>query len=93
MQTEVVATESVVGGGTTPGATLPSFAVALQRVTISADQLASRLRRLDPPVIARVYDGRVLLDLRTVPEHLDESTLRVLGRELVESHSPSEGVS
>lgn len=93
MQTEVVATESVVGGGTTPGATLPSFAVALERVTISADQLASRLRRLDPPVIARVHDGRVLLDLRTVPEHLDESTLRALGRELVESHSPSEGVS
>ncbi|HEY2861021.1 MAG TPA: L-seryl-tRNA(Sec) selenium transferase [Terracidiphilus sp.] len=66
MDTEVVPTESVVGGGTTPGATLPSFAVALLVRDMSADNLAALLRTLDPPVIARIHDDRVLLDLRTV---------------------------
>ncbi len=63
---EVVETESVIGGGSTPGARLPSFALALSAQGLSADELAARLRSAEPPVIARVEEGRVLLDLRTV---------------------------
>jgi L-seryl-tRNA(Ser) seleniumtransferase len=74
----VIATESVVGGGTTPGTTLASFAVALEMRGITADELAGRLRRLDPPVIGRIQQERVLLDLRTVPENLDELLIRLL---------------
>jgi L-seryl-tRNA(Ser) seleniumtransferase len=33
---------------------------------MNADELAARLRSFDPPVIARVEEGRVLIDLRTV---------------------------
>ena len=68
---EVVPVASVVGGGTTPGATLAGFGVALAAHGLSADALAEWLRKLDPPVIARIHEGRVLLDLRTVPEDAD----------------------
>jgi L-seryl-tRNA(Ser) seleniumtransferase len=57
---EVVACESVPGGGTAPGTVIPSAGVALD-----GDHNAA-LRAWDPPVIARVVDGRTVLDLRTV---------------------------
>jgi L-seryl-tRNA(Ser) seleniumtransferase len=63
---EVIAGESVIGGGSAPGATLPTRLLALTAQGMSADELAARLRASDPPVIARVEEGRVLLDLRTV---------------------------
>jgi L-seryl-tRNA(Ser) seleniumtransferase len=65
-----------VGGGTTPGASLPSFAVALEHIGISETTLAERLRRLDPPIVGRTCDRRVLLDLRTVPEKQDDLLIR-----------------
>jgi L-seryl-tRNA(Ser) seleniumtransferase len=74
----VIPTESVVGGGTTPGATLPSFAVVLQHVSMGADALAALLRDLRPPVIGRIHDSGVLLDQRTVDPAVDEATLEIL---------------
>ncbi|MEU0037878.1 L-seryl-tRNA(Sec) selenium transferase, partial [Streptomyces sp. NPDC006333] len=56
-----VATEAVVGGGGAPGVTLPSAAVSLPA------EYAALLRGTDPAVLARVEDGRCLLDLRAVP--------------------------
>jgi L-seryl-tRNA(Ser) seleniumtransferase len=62
--------ESVIGGGTAPTSTLPTFLVAITHANYSADELLARLRHNAPPIIARIEDGRVLLDLRTVfPEH------------------------
>lgn len=66
LEAEVVAVRSVVGGGTTPGATLAGSAVALRYPAMSEEALMKSLRSLDPPVIARTRRGRVLLDLRTV---------------------------
>jgi L-seryl-tRNA(Ser) seleniumtransferase len=63
---EVVECASAIGGGSAPGATIPSFAVALELDGMSAHQLAEALRRGETPVIARVEEDRVLLDLRTV---------------------------
>lgn len=59
---EVVETVGRVGGGALPLAELPSAAVALDAPD-GPDALAARLRRLDPPVAARVHRGRVLLDV------------------------------
>ena len=56
----------MIGGGAAVGKSLPGFAVALSIENMNASELASRLRRQPVPVIARVEDGRVLLDLRTV---------------------------
>jgi L-seryl-tRNA(Ser) seleniumtransferase len=57
---------SILGGGAAPGATLPTFVLAITCEHLSADELAGRLRNGQAPVIARVEEGRVLLDLRTV---------------------------
>ena len=75
---EVIDGESVVGGGTTPGATLPTRLLAIRPKNITATELAARLRRSDPPVIARVEDDRLLLDLRTVFEPQEVALLAAL---------------
>jgi L-seryl-tRNA(Ser) seleniumtransferase len=62
--TNVVAAESTVGGGSLPGQTLPTRALALE--VSSPDALAAHLRAADPPVVARIEDDRLLLDPRTV---------------------------
>ena len=60
--------ESAVGGGSFPGAVLPTTLVALNAGVLGPDGLALRLRVGDPAVVARVADDRVLLDPRTLPE-------------------------
>lgn len=68
---DVTQVTSVIGGGTTPRATLQSFAVRLRHADYSAQVLMLKLRELRTPVIARVEDDCVLLDLRTVSPELD----------------------
>jgi len=63
---EIVDGESVIGGGAAPSAVLPTRLIAATVEGMSADELAARLRANDPPIIVRVEEGRVLLDLRTV---------------------------
>jgi L-seryl-tRNA(Ser) seleniumtransferase len=58
--------DSVIGGGAAPSAVIPTTLLSLSHKEISADSLRTRLRANHPPIIARVEDGRVLLDLRTV---------------------------
>ncbi len=65
---EVVTCASTPGGGTLPGIEIPSVGLA-----IDGDHTAS-LRAATPPIIARVHDGRTLLDLRTV-EPTDDAVL------------------
>jgi L-seryl-tRNA(Ser) seleniumtransferase len=57
-----------VGGGAFAGALLPTTLVTLDPGSLGADGLALRLRRSDPPVVARVAENLVLLDPRTLPE-------------------------
>jgi L-seryl-tRNA(Ser) seleniumtransferase len=66
LKLELVDGESVVGGGAAPSAVLPTRLIALTHADLSADELSARLRANTPPIIARVEEGRVLLDLRTV---------------------------
>jgi len=66
LRLEVIDGESVIGGGAAPSSVLPTRLVALTCDGLSTDELAARLRTSDPPIVARVEDGRVLLDLRTV---------------------------
>jgi L-seryl-tRNA(Ser) seleniumtransferase len=63
---ELIPGESLLGGGSAPSSSLPTTLLALTCYSLSADEMAARLRGGDPPVIARVEQGRVLLDLRTV---------------------------
>ena len=61
---EVVPCLSAVGGGSTPGETLPSFAVAAG--SEGPDRLHAALRTGQPALVGRIAEGRLLLDLRTV---------------------------
>lgn len=80
LHTEFVETESAIGGGTTPKARLKSFAIALKHASHNANELLRTLRQLDPPVIARIEDGQVLLDLRTVEPERDDFLINALNR-------------
>jgi L-seryl-tRNA(Ser) seleniumtransferase len=62
----VIETESQVGGGSVPGIGIPSHAIRIE--TARADDLARQLRTGTPAVQARIADGAVLLDLRSVSE-------------------------
>ncbi|GAB4463796.1 MAG: L-seryl-tRNA(Sec) selenium transferase [Armatimonadaceae bacterium] len=63
---DIVASESAVGGGSLPGHTLPSWAVAIEAENIN--DLVRALRHAPVPVYGRMEKGRFLLDLRTVDE-------------------------
>jgi L-seryl-tRNA(Ser) seleniumtransferase len=65
---EVVEGSSAVGGGAGPDFQPDTWLVALTHPTMSASEIEAKLRLADPPVITRIADGKVLLDLRTVSE-------------------------
>ena len=66
LKIEVVDGESITGGGSAPGAGLPTRLLAVACADKSADEMAVLLRKHDPPIVARVEEDRLVLDLRTV---------------------------
>ncbi|MDH5233347.1 MAG: L-seryl-tRNA(Sec) selenium transferase [Gemmatimonadota bacterium] len=72
----VAASEATVGGGAFPTARLPSWCVVLEGDAVT---LEARLRAGAVPVIGRIADGRLLLDLRSVLE-AEDATLATLVR-------------
>jgi L-seryl-tRNA(Ser) seleniumtransferase len=79
---EVIEGRSTVGGGSLPGATLPTWWVALN--VPSPGALSERLRLGEPAVIARIEDDRLLFDLRTVLPGQEQILLGAI-RKAVES--------
>ncbi len=55
---------SLIGGGTTPDQSIPTWVISIEG--LPASSLEQRLRRGEPPVIARIEEDHLLLDLRTV---------------------------
>ena len=78
LQLEIIDGESVIGGGAAPSSVLPTRLLALTCEGVTADELLTRLRSSNPPIIARVEDGRVLLDLRTVLPEQDTAVVAAL---------------
>ena len=63
--------ESTVGGGAGPTSTLPTTLIAITHAQKSAQEIEQQLRTSSPPIIGRISEGKVLLDLRTVfPDQL-----------------------
>lgn len=84
---EVVAAFAVFGGGTSPEKRFDSRALAIGSDDLSADELAAKLRSSSPPVVGRVEDGKLLLDLRSVMPEEDgilERALKEVAGSLVE---------
>jgi L-seryl-tRNA(Ser) seleniumtransferase len=75
---------SVVGGGSTPDQTLPTKLIAIKPARQSADELESRLRvdTTDAPVIARIENDALVLDLRTVFPEQEPQLLAALASAL-----------
>jgi L-seryl-tRNA(Ser) seleniumtransferase len=80
LKVELLDGESVIGGGAAPSSVLPTRLLALSCDGLSADELAIQLRKADPPVIARIEEGRVMVDLRTVFPQQDRSIVRAIMR-------------
>ena len=69
---------STVGGGSAPGSELPTRLVAVGISGISAAALEGKLRAADPPIITRIDQDRVLIDLRSVDERDDDVVVRAI---------------
>jgi L-seryl-tRNA(Ser) seleniumtransferase len=78
---DVIESEAAVGGGAFPTARLASSAVALRGR--SAD-LEVKLRKGDPPIIGRIVDERIQLDLRSLLPERDEDLARAAVQALAE---------
>ena len=64
LRVRVIEGSSLIGGGSTPEQPLPASLVAIECDDVV--EAERRCRASDPPVIARIEDGRLMLDLRTV---------------------------
>ena len=65
---EIIEGTSAIGGGSAPTSHPKTYLIAVSKPNSSADSLAAQLRANNPPIITRIENDRVLIDLRTVPE-------------------------
>ena len=70
---QIIEGQSVIGGGSTPDQSLPTFLLAIPQ-----PEMERRLRLGEPPIIARVEKGQLLIDLRTVFPHEEQTLLSAL---------------
>ncbi len=77
-QIELIDGESVIGGGAAPSALLPTKLLALESKSLGANEIATRLRASETPVVVRVEDNKVLIDLRTVFPEQDAFLVKAL---------------
>lgn len=77
---EITEGNSVIGGGSAPDVQPATTLLALKHEKMSVARLEQTLRAADPPVITRVLDEKVLIDLRTVSDAEEIELLEVLGK-------------
>src|SRR5436190_5610357 len=66
LRVETFESQSAVGGGSAPISSLPTVAISVASESFTPNQIADNLRQWNPPIITRIVDNRVLIDLRTV---------------------------
>ena len=76
LRAEVAPGSSVIGGGATPEQTIPTWLISVECPDLAAAEC--RLRAADPPVVARIENGRLVLDLRTVFPEEEEGLIAAL---------------
>ncbi len=80
LQIEIIEGNSVIGGGSAPMTQPVTTILAVQRKDMSATELEKSLRLANPPIISRIVEDKVLLDLRTVSKTEEAELLNVLVR-------------
>ncbi len=73
LNVEVARGRSQIGGGSLPGTCLDTFVVKLSSGSYSADRIISMLRGCETPIIARIVEDKVVIDLRSVQPSEDEA--------------------
>ena len=61
-----IESESAVGGGSAPTSPLPTWLISVTSSSSTPNEIESAFRRCEPPIIVRILDDRVVIDLRTV---------------------------
>jgi L-seryl-tRNA(Ser) seleniumtransferase len=69
---------SVVGGGSAPETQLPTTLIGIVSESMGADEIEKRLRGARPPVIVRIVEDHVVLDLRTVAPGEEKDLMEAL---------------
>jgi len=87
IELELVSTKGQVGGGAMPLISLAGYGVALASPTGKLESLAKALRTGEPAVLARVFQERVILDVRTV---LNDEQLTLLAQAIVNAVARTE---
>jgi len=80
LNVDLVEGSSAVGGGAAPGSPIVTTVIALQHNLLRDVELERRLRLNEPPVIARIEAGSVLIDLRTVDEGEEAELLSAINQ-------------
>jgi L-seryl-tRNA(Ser) seleniumtransferase len=75
LRVALVEGESVIGGGATPEQSIPTVLLAIECDAVAGER---KLRQNDPPVIARIENERLLIDLRTVAAEEEEELAAAL---------------
>ncbi|MGA9997731.1 MAG: hypothetical protein WBP93_20110, partial [Pyrinomonadaceae bacterium] len=75
---EIKEGHSAIGGGSAPTTHPPTALIALTHSALSAIELEQRLRLSTPPIITRIAENKVLIDLRTVAEDEEQEMLEGL---------------
>lgn len=75
---ELIHGQSAIGGGAAPSVQPDTVLITIEKPGLSADELEEKLRESEPPVIARIENDRVVVDLRTVNESEEEELLQIL---------------
>jgi L-seryl-tRNA(Ser) seleniumtransferase len=71
---------SVIGGGSAPETQLPTTLISVTSPELSPDELEEKLRLNSPPIIARIQDDRLIIDLRTVSQNAETEILSALAK-------------
>jgi L-seryl-tRNA(Ser) seleniumtransferase len=87
LEVRVVRGSGRAGGGSLPLLELDGPVVALTPSDGDVDDLSARLRRGDPPIVARVRDGALLLDPRTISEVEIDFVVKGVGEALGDNRS------
>jgi len=78
LTTTIIPGQSAVGGGSGPNVHPGTALIALKHQSLKADEMEEKLRLSSPPVIARIAEGSVLIDLRTVAPEEESELLEAL---------------
>lgn len=79
LEVDMAEDTSRLGSGSLPEGNIPTMVVRLRHGRFGAEKLAAELRRSQPPIVARIQDGRVLLDPRTLQVGEADEIVRAFG--------------